>query len=288
MCPVDGSLKEALAQMVEPWMDVLLDGLSPEVFPPSAMPSHLATVRVGGPMPSSPWDACFIRADGHSVDTVRQDLERATPNLRYGGVAGLVSLGGPPGDPAALVHSLETVGSPVEARHLNGGAWLAIAYKSAPGQQDLVGLRRCVRTLERNVDRLELLLADLKSRESSARPVEGGFSLKELVGHLGDLDRDGWFRSIRHALGQGAPPLSRDAVTRLVSERDHNSRPMVEMLVRFRHFRSQSLEVLPRLLPDDWLRPGSDLDGQTRTVADLARAWVREEEALIQRIESMV
>lgn len=282
------TLREALGRLVEPWMDVLLDGLSPDALPPESMPARLVAVRPGGHLPSSPWDALFIRADGRTVHAARAEVARAAPGLRCGGVAAFVALGAAPADPAPLLGALAEIGSPVEALLLGDGNWLATVRKSDPGTQDLVGLRRCLRLLGRAPARLELLVADLGGRRAAERAPEGGWSVKERIGHLGDLDRDGWLAAIRHALGDGPPPPERAALPALVGSRDHNSRPLSELLVRFRHLRWLSQDHLDRLPESAWLRQGPGLDGAPSTIADMVRSWSREEHDALAAIQKLL
>jgi hypothetical protein len=257
-------------------------------MPSGSMPARLVAVRPGGHVPASRWDAVFLRSDGRQAAWVSAELARIVAGLRHGGVAAVLALSGPPPDAASMLAALGEYGSPVEARTAEDGPWIGFVRKATAGRQDLVGLRRCIRALARGVDRLELMLVDVRGRAGSERSIDGGWSLKECVGHLGDLDRHGYLAAMRHALEGGPAPAGRAALSKLVDELDHESRPLAELVVRFRHLRCQSQEWLDRLGEEDWLTPAQDLDGHPGTLAEMVRSWMREEDAMLRRIEGMI
>ncbi len=277
----DATLRDCLNALVEPWMDVLLLGLSPEVLDATRIPATLSTVRPGGPIPAHPWDVVVLRTDGHRAEVTTRDLARVLPNLRHGGQ--VVVVASDPAtetftvEPAALAPDLE-VASP---RRCADGTRVQSLTRSGQGVLDLVGLRRNLSTLDRHVGRIEDLLRDVGSKDAAMRPFDGQWSVKEWIGHLGDLDRDGYLRLLR-----GDPPDRpiRESVNALVALRDHQSRPLAEMVCRLRHFRYQSLEFAAGLDESAWRTGTGDLDGRPLSRADLVRTWVREEATAVELV----
>jgi hypothetical protein len=275
-----------MCQRVEPWMDVLFVGLSPELIPAEGFPSHLATVRQGGNIPADPWDAVFVRFGERQDEVIARILRQASRTLRHGGQLGLVALAPAPDDDSPLLQLLAPLGGSPESARTDDGALVVVVRQLQAGRQDLVGLRRCLSALMGNVERLEALCADIRERSAGRRPVEGGPSLKEMVGHLGDLDRDGYLACIRSCLGEAPAPAVPIDLEAIALHRDHNARPFAELVTRLRHFRFQALDVLRDLAEDDWLRTCQGPDGREATISDLVRTWVRTEEERVLEIEA--
>lgn len=281
------TLKDLLSARVEPWMDVLFVGLSPELISTDVFPSHLATVRQGGNIPGDPWDAVFLRWSV-THDDLAPALKQAATSLRHGGQIGLVALPPAPDDLEPMDEMLRPFGGDPEELEADDGSVAIIARQLDSGRQDLVGLRRCLSTLTRNVERLEALCADVRERMGGRRPVEGGRSLKEMVGHLGDADRLGYVACIRGILEDAPPPDVPIDFEDLLVKNHHNGRPLAELVTRYRHFRYQTLDLLSDLVEDDWLVTGPGPDGREATVADLVRQWAREEELRIEEVARRV
>lgn len=265
-------------------MDVLFVGLSPELILPASFPAHLATVRQGGNVPADPWDAVFVRWTGEKEDVLAQTLKRSASSLRHGGQLGLVALPPSPEDEGPLDELLTPFGEGREVNRSSDRGLLVVVRNLAAGRQDLVGLRRCLSALSANVGRLEALTSDVREGAADRRPIDGR-SIKEIVGHLGDMDRDGYLACIHAILDDSDPvetPIDADAV---LAKRDHNGRPLSELVTRFRHFRYQSAELIDNLAEDDWLRTGANPDGRQSTVADIVRTWARVEEEQVSELE---
>jgi len=252
-------------------MDVLFVGLSPELIATEAFPVHLATVRAGGNLPGDPWDAVFVRFNALKAETLPRTFERALSTLRHGGQLALVAQDRTVSSDR-LIESLSAFGD-VEVHGAADGSRAAIIRRFVPGRQDLVGLRRCQSRLSGHLERLEALCADVRERDAARRPLDSR-SIKEMVGHFGDVDRDGHLACIAGILAESAvaTPVDFEA---LMAERDHNGRPLAELVTRVRHFRYQSLEVLQKLEEEDWLKTGPAPDGRQGTIAEIVRSWVR-------------
>jgi len=262
-------------------MDLLCLGISPEILSQGREPPRLTTLRLGSPVPARPWDAVLVRGDDVASGSVGSVLDAAVGNLRHGGLVVVVHADPEAGDAAPWVRALQRQGCRPLRDGPDGPMLLVVARRAVPGQLDLVGLRRSVRVLESHVERLEGLLGRVPDRFASMRPVEGGWSLKELTGHLGDLDRDGYVPAIRRILrGSDEAALPFDA-DRLIAERHHNDRQLAELVTRFRHFRAQSMEQLESLRDSQWLARGRGPDGSPATVAELVREWCRSEEEVL-------
>lgn len=263
-------------------MDVLFVGLSPELISSATFPAHLATVRQGGNLPGDPWDAVFVRFNEQKEDSLARTFERAASTLRHGGQLALVATDGAITDDR-LTEVLREYGEP-EIHPAADGSRAAVVRRLVAGRQDLVGLRRCLNALSSHVDRLEAMCTDVRDRAAARRPLEGR-SVKEMVGHLGDLDRDGHLACVNAILAERpiATPIDFEE---LLSQRDHNGRPLAELVTRVRHFRYQALERLQGLGEDDWLKTGHAPDGRDATVSEIVRSWVRLERERLSEIEA--
>ena len=83
-------------------------------------------------------------------------------------------------------------------------------------------------------------------------------------------------------------PVTRATVERLVAARDHQGRPLTELVCRYRHFRAQSQDVMSRFGEDAWRATVPDLDGRSSCRAEIIAAWVRDETAILDRLETAV
>lgn len=279
------SVESALIPRVEAWMDVLFVGLSPELLSSGTLPRNLTTVRQGGSIPGDPWDAVFFRFDARSAGALKSGITRARGTLRHGGVIGVVALPPLPKDHKTIEGLVADVEP--EIVRTEDGALLAFGRHLEAGRQDLVGLRRNVRSLLDRVSAVEGLIANVRESASGRRPVDGGWSVKELVGHLGDIDRFGYLTRLQ-AVRNGRVPKPLPDWEAEAARLDHNGRPLAELAVRYRHFRYQSMELLESLTEEDWLITGKDADGRETTLADLVRTWVRDETRVFEELEGRV
>jgi len=268
-------------------MDVLFVGLSPELISPQAFPSHLATVRPGGNIPGESWDAAFLRFVDQKSELMR-GIQIAASTLRHGGQLALVALPPAPDHWDPLREALEEFGSDREEFVVQDGTRVVIVRPLSTGRQDLVGLRRSMNALATSVDLVENLCANVHERMSALRPDHETLSVREMVGALGDLDHFVYIPAIRSSLQGAEAPQSASEAPDAWERADHNIRTLAELTTRYRHFRDQSLHQLRQLEESDWLRPGPGPDGRTATVADLIRAWVREEARQVEELTTRV
>jgi hypothetical protein len=253
-------------------MDVLLVGVTPELLPRRPAPCGLVALRAGRPVPSGNWDVAFLRADAGPADLVTS----VARDVRPGGT--IVFVSGDQGAPHALARAagLVELGWALEPEAVVRDSGLVLARRPLDDGQDLVGLRRSVRQLERHVGLLESLVAGVTETVASVRPPEG-LSIKEVVGLLGDLDRGTWLRALKEALGDADPA---DPVPAL----RHDKRVLDELVVRYRHLRAQSLAYLDGLPAEAFRRPALTPGREPVTVAGLLQAWTRREAALLSVI----
>ena len=257
---------------MEPWMDVLLVGVTPELLPGRPAPRGLVALRAGRPVPSGTWDVAFLRADAGPEDLVTA----VARDMRPGGAIVFVTGDGTTTSGQARAAELADLGWALEPGAIVGESGLVIARRPLEDGQDLVGLRRSVRRLERHVGLLESLVAGVSETVASVRPPEG-LSIKEIVGLLGDLDRGTWLRAVKEAL-QDAEPGERAPALR------HDRRVLAELVVRYRHLRAQALAYLDGLPLEAFRRPAVTPAGDPVTVAGLLEAWARRETSLLSDI----
>ncbi len=110
------------------------------------------------------------------------------------------------------------------------------------GGTPAAGLKRCLRRLEAAPDRVELVLKECREAWSLITPPAGRPSIRRLVADLGTLERETFGREARHVVGtgEGASFVAPEPSPAL----DVSFRDLVELVARFRHFRSQSIELI--------------------------------------------
>ena len=268
-------------------MQVLFVGLSPELLHSTQFPERLTTIRQGGNIPGSPWDAAFVRWEEGSDQAIGKTMDGSVHGLRHGARIGLGATPPAPADTALMVEALARFDRVPAVRRTRDDAVMVITESRASGQHDLVGLRRCLNQLQRHVDQVEAVAMDVKDDVASRRLLDGT-SIKEKLGALGDMDRHGYVACIKTAL-QGK--TGRDEPVDLEALRDqhgHASRSVSELVARLRHFRLQAADVFAGCADDDWLRVGPGPDGTAATVAEMVRRWAREEAAEIETLRRWV
>lgn len=282
----DADLEAVLGELLEPWMDVLSIGLSPELLSAGPAPPRITTLRAGAPPSPGPWDVVLLRVgDRGTPPPEGRLLERAARDLRHGGLLVLVALEGGQEQAASLRQLLEAQGFEAWVSLPASRGLIVSGRRQVPGARDLVGLRRSLHALEDQVAHLEGLLEGMPEKPAGRRPASGAWSLKELVGHLGDLDRDRYGPLIHGALGAdpGREPAA-DMAT-LVARRRHQQRPLAELVTRLRHVRTQVLELLEGAGEGELLRQGRDAAGDPVTAAALVRSWLRDSEQVLETIQ---
>lgn len=123
------------------------------------------------------------------------------------------------------------------------------------------------------VDEVRALEPLLRTRVSdeylSARPI-GAWSIKEMLGHLADIDRS-VFRPRLHALvSEVEPVFEAYDPDELVVESGWQDLSLEEILEAVRRERAETVRLLDALPEGVWMRRGRTAEGEDRNVFDLA------------------
>jgi len=209
----------------------------------------------------------------------------ALKDLRRGGLIGLVATAGPSSpDAAHLIEAFRARGCHGQLQTAQDGAVVVTWRSMEPGAHDLVGLRRILRKLGDHPGRVASVLERVMDADASECPSDDEWSIKELVTHLGDLDRFAITPTLAHILDPTREAPRPFDPNETLASHGHAARLIDELVTRYQHIRFQSIEVFSRLTEADYLKVGPDLSGSETTVSDLLRGWAREEEALIETI----
>ncbi|HMF09840.1 MAG TPA: DinB family protein [Thermoanaerobaculia bacterium] len=118
--------------------------------------------------------------------------------------------------------------------------------------------RRKLETLLLTLESTAALLAraaeNLSAQQTCLKPEGGGFSLRENIWHLADLEREGFAARIQRILAEDEPFLPDFNGDRLARERCYNERDLAQGLDAFREARARNIEVLRHAARSDWKR----------------------------------
>lgn len=145
--------------------------------------------------------------------------------------------------------------------------------RTEPGTQGHLDLVEPLRTLPRNVTEL---LRDLRDDEAVYRPAEGGWSIKELVGHLSDAARI-YHTRLYMMSTQTDPVLEPYDPDELVQKRQHLSRNIDDMVAEIRNWRGDTVRLLTSLVNWNWARTGQHLEDGRVSIRQLVEHMVEHE-----------
>jgi len=103
--------------------------------------------------------------------------------------------------------------------------------------------------------KLEARLAGIEEKTLQARPREGAWSVKEVLGHLGDSEWVYGYR-VRMMLSHDAPEIAGYDQDVMVLGMGHNERPLSMLLEELRRLRGLNLDLYLRSRGEAWERYG--------------------------------
>jgi hypothetical protein len=109
--------------------------------------------------------------------------------------------------------------------------------------------------LAAQVDRTCALLSRLTGEQSLFRYAPGKWTIREVVGHLTDVERVFGYRALRAARGDATPLPSFDE-NRFVEEAGFNRRTLDDLVGEFRDVRRATLSLARGLDETQWVRCG--------------------------------
>jgi hypothetical protein len=119
----------------------------------------------------------------------------------------------------------------------------------------LLGQRDPLDVLPRTPAELEERLAGIDEEVVQARPRTGAWSVKEVLGHLGDTEWVYGYR-IRMMLSHDAPEIAGYDQDVMVAGMGHNERPLSMLLEELRRLRGLNLDLYLRSRGPAWERYG--------------------------------
>ncbi len=102
---------------------------------------------------------------------------------------------------------------------------------------------------------LQDLLRGVTEAQAESRPAPGEWTLKEIIGHLSDVERVFAYRAFRFARND-ATPLSGFEQDDYVRAAGYNTRTLTDLIDEWILLRQVSAHLFRTLRPEDWLRRG--------------------------------
>jgi DNA-binding transcriptional MerR regulator len=125
-------------------------------------------------------------------------------------------------------------------------------------------------------------------RELVELPNDEGWSLKDIVAHLHDVETGAMVERIRRMLGEEQPFIrSIDPPARLVAG-GYGARPLEELLAELSEQRAEHADWLARLTPDELRREGEHDEVGLIRVIDIAHQWAAHDMAHLRQMALMV
>lgn len=132
--------------------------------------------------------------------------------------------------------------------------------------------------LEAMPDRLFKELEELSESELVRRHPDGGWNLKELVGHLRDAERMWGEERLTRILSEDNPFLPAYDQDEYARNSNASTAPIGETLAEWRSFREQTVAILRGLDPDTLQRTGQHEEQGSITPFSIAHILARHDE----------
>lgn len=141
-----------------------------------------------------------------------------------------------------------------------------------------------VAALSRTPSALEALFATTTADDSRWRPADGGWSLREIVGHL-LAEETGDFRArLRSTLEDPARPWETFDPEATVRERGFQDQDLAALLAAFRAERARSVAWLETLASPAWDAAHQPRRGGPLHAGDLLASWAAHDARHLQQI----
>jgi hypothetical protein len=127
--------------------------------------------------------------------------------------------------------------------------------------------------LERNAEHARQLLDGVPPEEARWKPDAETWSLREIVNHLYDEEREDFRAVLDHVLHHPEQPWPPTDPMTWVTSRRYNERALAPSLAQFQEERARSLAWLRGLDAPDWERAVDAPWGKPIRAGDVAAAW---------------
>src|ERR1044072_223643 len=109
---------------------------------------------------------------------------------------------------------------------------------------------------------LEDLLKDLDEETLRWRPIPNKWSIKEIMCHLRDMEREAYLARYRKMLAEDTPYLPNVDQDRIAAEKDYINQDARDALDKFKWLRAETIQTLENAAPEAWSRGGAhETDG---------------------------
>jgi hypothetical protein len=120
------------------------------------------------------------------------------------------------------------------------------------------------------------------------RPAEGEWCVKEVLGHIIEVERRGFAGRIRIILASARPALERWDQNAVAAARKDDERDAEALVTELLQMREDSAALVARLRPDDLQRMGLHPTVGNLKVADLLQEWVYHDRNHLKQIMANV
>ena len=122
---------------------------------------------------------------------------------------------------------------------------------------------------------LEDLLKDLDEETLRWRPIPNKWSVKEIMCHLRDMEREAYLVRYRRMLSEDSPFLPNVDQDRMAFEKDYINQDAQDALDEFKWLRAETVKTLESAQPEAWSRVGShETDGEM-SIEQLVRRQIK-------------
>jgi hypothetical protein len=175
------------------------------------------------------------------------------------------------------------------------GIGLMGSYSPAAGTPDLnvekhdLDMQEIKRRYSSLVIQVDRLRADLAQVDSKFRPEDGSkWSLKELLGHLIDVDREIWGPRIERMLAEEHPYFDSIDQDELVKKNRWNELDIAEITAQLMRVRWNYAVLVNGLNDNELARTGSHYSRGSMTVADVLRTLVEHDTQHLAEIRERI
>jgi hypothetical protein len=115
---------------------------------------------------------------------------------------------------------------------------------------------RIIWNLKSLPNELEDLLKDLDEETLRWRPIPNKWSIKEIMCHLRDMEREAYLARYKKLLTEDYPTLPNVDQNRIADEGDYINQDTKTALEDFKRLREETIQTLESAPPEAWLRGG--------------------------------
>ena len=122
---------------------------------------------------------------------------------------------------------------------------------------------------------LEDLLKDLDEETLRWRPIPNKWSIKEIMCHLRDMEREAYLARYRKMLTEENPFLPNVDQDRIAAESDYINQDARNALDEFKWFRGETIKTLESAQPEAWGRGGLHETDGPMTIEQLVHRQIK-------------